>query len=186
MDRRSIPDVLKAAIRGDLDAVKTALESVDLTKARNVYEDNLLHLTSDCNRPQVLAHILSRPDCKKFINQRNCIRRTPLHAACKAGSVDCVELLLAAGAIASVKDRQGNTPRQLAERAGYTQVTECLDRWEMKHRNERNRRKELRNGLLDLQSDKVGIEQFLVFTPSESHTTNIGRQRESERSNRER
>lgn len=87
MDRRSIPDVLKAAIRGDLDAAKTALDSVDLTKARNVYEDNLLHLTSDSNRPQVLAHILSRPDCKKLINQRNCIRRTPLHAACKAGSV---------------------------------------------------------------------------------------------------
>ena len=56
----------------------------------------------------------------------------PLHWAAQKGHQAMLELLLARGAITSVKDKHGNVPKALAEKKGFTEVVALLDAAEKK------------------------------------------------------
>jgi ankyrin repeat protein len=62
------------------------------------------------------------------VNARTPGSWTPLHGAANAGRADLVALLIAAGATSSadVKARQVGTPRDVAERAGHSEVVRLL------------------------------------------------------------
>jgi ankyrin repeat protein len=52
---------------------------------------------------------------------------SPLHYATQAGELEAVRLLLARGADPTVENEQGESPRDLAARAGHAQIVEALD-----------------------------------------------------------
>merc|ERR1719262_954835 len=51
---------------------------------------------------------------------------TPVHAACREGGFEMVELLLERGATLTEKNLQGKTPREVAAASGKTDVAEHL------------------------------------------------------------
>ena len=51
---------------------------------------------------------------------------SPVHWAAQKGYLDMLKLLHSRGAIVTVKDKHGNTPRSLAEKKGFKEVVEML------------------------------------------------------------
>jgi ankyrin repeat protein len=49
-----------------------------------------------------------------------------MHAAAAGGHKDIVELLLTKGADINIKDRQGQTPLQIAQEKGHTEIADLL------------------------------------------------------------
>ena len=64
---------------------------------------------------------------RRLVNAKHAVSgRTPLHAAAAAGNKDAVVTLAVAGADTNVKDREGNTPLDLALAAGYVKCAKAL------------------------------------------------------------
>ena len=54
--------------------------------------------------------------------------QTPLHVASAMGRAKAVEALVALGADLTLKDAQGRTPLETAERAGFPEIAAILKR----------------------------------------------------------
>jgi ankyrin repeat protein len=69
-----------------------------------------------------LEELFARKKLDNSINCQDNEGRTPLHIACQANRLKCVELLLSAGADVSVKDMQGQTAITLTKEPGILKV----------------------------------------------------------------
>jgi ankyrin repeat protein len=53
-------------------------------------------------------------------------KATPLHVACELGRLECVKILMRAGASADAKDKISETPLHKAARGGFAYIVERL------------------------------------------------------------
>lgn len=72
----------------------------------------------------LLKGVPGRPGANLEISQRSGF--TPLHVACHAGMIECVALLLGAGAGANARSVEGETPLALAVEEGHLDVVRAL------------------------------------------------------------
>lgn len=127
-DNRSIGRVTAAALIGDVDALRLALDTGASTEEWNWRDmETPLHVASAAGHAACAA-ILIEAGAK--INAGNKAGRTPLHLAARAGHRACVCALLSIGAEVDIKDSCGATALHLA--ASYVEsrkqrnALECL------------------------------------------------------------
>jgi ankyrin repeat protein len=53
---------------------------------------------------------------------------TPLHWACHCGNADIVEYLMSAGADVTIRNEEGLTPGQVAQRTGHVELVKLLEK----------------------------------------------------------
>ena len=80
-----------------------------------------LHLAAHYGRPEIVR-VLIDLGAKLDAVSDNRIGNTPLHAAVVGGSVEAVQLLVAAGADSLALDSSGSTPTELAKTKGQSLV----------------------------------------------------------------
>ncbi|KAJ6646569.1 Transient receptor potential channel pyrexia [Pseudolycoriella hygida] len=88
---------------------------------------NPIHLAADLGLSESLKALLNSPTADA--NIRICFREkesTALHLAADEGNVECVNLLLAKGADAKIKNHRGVTPLHLAARTSSIECVESL------------------------------------------------------------
>jgi len=123
-----------AASRGFLDVLTCTLDAVPalLNAARAGDGCTALHVASQYGQRSALAALLGRGGDANAANVAGC---TPLHTAFSkdsltgggiGGTAACVRLLLAAGAEAGARRRDGVTPLMLAAERGDTGALYCL------------------------------------------------------------
>ncbi len=84
-------DLIQAAIAGDIEAIRSVLETTDV----NVADDDgwtALHIAAHRQNRELIRLLLEHPDID--VNARNKWRSTPLMMAANSGNLDIVELLL--------------------------------------------------------------------------------------------
>ena len=86
--------LLRASGDGDVRRVTEILDEGASVNWRDSLGCTALHEACNNNRAEVVKVLLKH---NPLINQQNHWWRTPLHYACKWGSIDCVKLLMATG-----------------------------------------------------------------------------------------
>lgn len=120
-------EALKSAIsRGHLGMVKLLLESgtLDLNKT-DAMGSTLLHLASEGGNKNVVQALL---DAGADVSRVNDDGDSALHLAADWGSMDAVQVLVNAKADVSKKNKAGMSPRDVAARSNYRQITAIMDR----------------------------------------------------------
>lgn len=69
-----------------------------------------------------------RHSCPKIIDVQDMDGQTALHVAASNGNLACVKLLLDAGAGSTLRDVEGLTPLQQAEKSCYPACAEILEK----------------------------------------------------------
>lgn len=115
--------IIKAAINGDLQALRENIKTVDDIYTLGLSGSNLLGIVSQG----------SHEDCVKFflnlgadVNHPTPDGETPLFDACRFGNAAAVKLLIAAGADVNHVSRNGDTPLESACRKGRTDIIGLL------------------------------------------------------------
>jgi ankyrin repeat protein len=126
--------LLHAAARQSLTAVHLLVEhgadtTTRPTKVRGGV--NALHMAAIGNRgshetPEVLAYLLELPGLRSQIDIRDEWGRTPLCCAATYGTVADVQVLLAAGANATIPNNDGHTPLAIAHARGLEDMVAAL------------------------------------------------------------
>ncbi|GAQ83954.1 ankyrin repeat-rich membrane spanning protein [Klebsormidium nitens] len=97
--------LIAASSKGDLEAVKAGVESLQKSKIKRKSDvDTALSSASRNGHKEVAAYLLEQG---ADVNAYDPDGATPLLAAADGGSAECVELLMRAGAIVDAKDRVG-------------------------------------------------------------------------------
>lgn len=93
------PAIWAAACAGDVAQVAALYEAEGYTHidARSTYQSTLLHAAARHGHVRLAADLLAKRADVNAIDFGG-MRRQPLHWACRSGSVEMVELLVAAGA----------------------------------------------------------------------------------------
>lgn len=79
------------------------------------------------NHVLVVEHLLG---CGAFLEAQDELKCTPLHLACKKGSLDCINLLLKQNAKFDAKDFRDWTPLHYASYNGHPAVVNKLVCWD--------------------------------------------------------
>ena len=98
------------------------------------YDYSQLHQVCEWNRGNVTKVLKLLYESGLEINFQDNNGFTPLHYACNNRDSEIVETLMLAGADETITDDLGETPAQLAEREGYIEQLQLLDRdslWEV-------------------------------------------------------
>jgi ankyrin repeat protein len=85
-----------------------------------------LFYASEYDNPQVVKTLLDRSRGRDLLAVKDLHDDLPLHVACARGNVDCVKLLLNAGADIDNKNEDEQTPLHLAALNGRTKVVELI------------------------------------------------------------
>uniref|UniRef100_A0AAV1TD31 Uncharacterized protein n=1 Tax=Peronospora matthiolae TaxID=2874970 RepID=A0AAV1TD31_9STRA len=89
--------LIQQAAANDVPSVNQLLASgVDVGVRDEATGGSLLHWAASCQAVDVMKELLKREDVQrlKLVNARNGEGATPLHLACQANQVECVEMLL--------------------------------------------------------------------------------------------
>ncbi|KAI3425777.1 hypothetical protein D9Q98_007752 [Chlorella vulgaris] len=112
-----------AAAYCTLEGISALAVAAGLRRA-DLLERLLIALQESCSHRQPKA---AKKSFAKTVNQKNVHGQTPLMLACKAGAVDCVRLLLEAGADATLFDTlQQRTCLHYAALYGWPEAVEAL------------------------------------------------------------
>ena len=110
-------DVLYAVRNCEVNIVTLVLNQCDCALARFDKGFTLLHEVAAADKPDLIPAVIAAIDevqhawgGKRAVSVVDNHRRTALHAAGEAGSVGCIETLLAAGANLEARDKDNNTP----------------------------------------------------------------------------
>lgn len=110
--------LLYAARTGNIDKIRLLLNAVQGVDTLNQAGQSALWLIfeNETVQPDLVALLLGRG---AKVNQADAMNRvTPLMRAAQSGNVECVKLLLAAGADPALKDAEGLTAREWAANRG--------------------------------------------------------------------
>lgn len=86
----------------------------------------LLHASAKLNHATVLELLLSHPRILQSIETKDFTGSTPLHVAVLAQAVDCICILLAAGANVNTRDLTGSSPLETSARIGNNDIISVL------------------------------------------------------------
>lgn len=115
--------LMLAAIKGQTDLVRALIDKgADVNKAGWTP----LHYAASSSNPNSVAIIGLLLEHHAYIDAESPNRSTPLMMAAMYGSVQSVRLLLSEGADATLKNQQGLTALQFAERAKRPEVAEII------------------------------------------------------------
>lgn len=110
-------DVLEAVRRCQVDVVELLLKTCDLALTRYEGGFTLLHEVAAINRADLVNVVIAAIDKvqiawggKLAVQLVDNHRRTALHIAAEAGSLDTLKALLSMGANLEARDNDGNTP----------------------------------------------------------------------------
>ena len=119
---------MKAAIDGGHRAIVLALKSAGARLAGLSHTDLACNLCTICKLGDVrklrLYVLDAGAPCDPTVADYD--GRTPLHVSAVEGQLECVQILLEAGADPTVEDRWGNTPLTEAEARGSKEILEIL------------------------------------------------------------
>eukprot|EP00754_Rhynchopus_humris_P001156 Rhum_TRINITY_DN10721_c0_g1::Rhum_TRINITY_DN10721_c0_g1_i1::g.39916::m.39916/K15502/ANKRD28; serine/threonine-protein phosphatase 6 regulatory ankyrin repeat subunit A len=118
------PDQLRSA--EDALGLLNLFESFDVDKGTKTGVAALMFAAA-ANNWVAVRHLLARG---ARVNGGDDCANTPLHAAAKAGSVECCRKLVLAGAEVLRRNTQGRSPSDLAREAGQTETVEALKKVE--------------------------------------------------------
>ncbi|KAJ5771074.1 uncharacterized protein N7511_003125 [Penicillium nucicola] len=97
---------------------KLIARGVSITN-QTLTEQNVLHFAASARDGDNIGLLIAKSREKKtlasILNQQDGNGSTPLHEACQAGSLECVRLLVEAGAALNIQDSTGATPLDLCE-----------------------------------------------------------------------
>ncbi|CAG0895971.1 unnamed protein product, partial [Cyprideis torosa] len=109
-----------AAVKGDAASLEVLVgegRADPWIKAENGWLP--IHEAAWCGQPEAVRFFLkynaSHPERGDMLNERDNYGRTPLPHAVQMGHVECVRLLLEAGADVTIANEKGNTPVDLAD-----------------------------------------------------------------------
>ena len=112
------------------EAVRILLAGgAQLGQFNSVLKVTVLHLAAGQGDEGVLTTLLrcSGPHAIQVVNIQDRAGRTPLHLAALGGHIQCVKILLEAGANANVTDNKGGqTPLTLAANKGNIEIVKLL------------------------------------------------------------
>ena len=113
-----------AALKGDLDGVRALLAYGARVNAISQSGTQPIHDAALGGNPDVIRELaIHSADIDARTRDD---AQTPLHMAAAMGKIKVVEALVALGADLKIKDSQGRTPPDAAERAGLTDVVAFL------------------------------------------------------------
>ncbi len=116
----------EAALKGDLDSVRALLARGAKPGAISRLGTQPIHDAALGDHPEVIRELVKQG---AEVNARTRDEgQTPLHVASAMGRTKAVEALVALGADVTLKDAQGRTPLEAAERAGFPDLAAILKR----------------------------------------------------------
>lgn len=116
----------EAALKGDLESVRALLARGAKSGAVSRIGTQPIHDAALADHPEVIRELVKQG---AEVNARTRDEaQTPLHVASAMGRTKAVEALVALGADLSLKDAQGRTPLETAERAGFPEIVAILKR----------------------------------------------------------
>ena len=116
--------VWEAALLGDLDGVKAAVENgADIEERGGIWKGTALHYACLYGHTLVAEYLIQRG---AEVNCRNKDGDLPIHDACLRGHLDIVKLLITKGSDFTSTNNNGRTPLHYASLYGYTEVTDYL------------------------------------------------------------
>ena len=117
--------VWAAAVKGDLDGVKAAVENeADIEEHGGWLEGTALHWACWRGDFSIADYLIQRG---AEVNCRSKYGSLPIHYACQDGHLDIVKLLLSKGSDFTSTNNDGNTPLDLASISGRRQVVDYLN-----------------------------------------------------------
>ena len=125
-----INDLCSAIAYGDIEDVMKYINSADVN-TKDCDGMSPLHIAAICGRPIVMNLLLARRADMESTYDGGTI----LHAVAKRGYFVSMKVLIEAGANPNAKDRNGMTPRQVAEARGHQCAADLLNRAEAWNRN---------------------------------------------------
>jgi len=118
-------DIHKAAIDGDIEAVKQAIaDGADVNAKVDQFGSTSLHYAAVQGRKEI-TELLIAAGADVNAKDRE-IGGTPLHSAVGEGHKEVVELLIAKGADVNAKNDSGSTPLHKAAYGDYKEIAELL------------------------------------------------------------
>ena len=115
--------ISRAAIGGDIEAVKELLAAGADVNAGNSFGSTPLHAAA-LNGHKEIVELLTANGAS--VNAKKSNGRTPLDIAADEGYKEIAELLIAAGADVNLKDKSGHTPLHSAAGRGHKEIAELL------------------------------------------------------------
>merc|ERR1711862_830296 len=122
-------DFREAAMHGSLDVVKKLSKTADVHAAEKASGRTALHKAAFWGHDETIAFLAK--DCKMDVNVQDFNGDTALHDAARFGHADsvhhkCVELLVAAGADLTIKNKHGHTALDTALEYGKDKIAAYL------------------------------------------------------------
>lgn len=108
-----------AVVTGNLEAIDTLIADGHDKEAVDEEARTALVYAIFIGRSNVAAHLISH---KVNVNTQDSSLNTPLHYACYKNDVATARLLIQAKALQDIANKDGTTPRQLAEAKGDAQI----------------------------------------------------------------
>ena len=119
----AMPELLRAVVRSDVNALKTLLEKGADSNARDIFEWTALMIATEKTNAEMVDLLL---EAGAEVNAKDDNGVTSLIVAAKEGDFPIVESLLARGAEVNARDEFGWTPLTYAAWQGHTEVVKLL------------------------------------------------------------
>lgn len=116
--------MLFAAAKGHIAAVELLSTAGGDINVRDLYGWTPLMRAAENHQMQIAQNLINHSEI--LIDAQNDFGSTALHRAAANGFVDFARMLLNRGAKTDIKDKDGYTPKKLAQRLGHTQIVELL------------------------------------------------------------